>query len=528
MNFSPTLNMIAEKVGPVGHLVFNKPAKHNATSVDMWEAIPTILDEFENDPTIRVIVVTGAGDKAFVSGADISEFDKVRATPLQIAHYDKIGEVANSRLTRCSKPTIARIRGYCIGGGLAVSLTCDIRIASDNSKFGVPAARLGLGYRAAGIKTLMDIVGPANAKEIFFTARQFTAQEAFGMAWSIGWCPMPNSTPMSTTIANGSARTRRSPCMPRSARSGSSPGSRNGRPGASRRAREAVLRVGGLCRGPDGLHGKAQAGLQGPLKEPPNMADPFPAVAEAAATGETAALFADIRDTVGVRVVNLVWRHLATLDGALPWAWAAVKPLYLEGLADRAAVSFRESMSLPDLGSLSGEQPKSVDDVLASYDHSNTVNLFALGALVAWLKGDGAPAGVPEGGPRLLPPDVTLPKLVSAEDVSPETWALVLRLNRLGDPRPIILASMYRHLAHAPAFLGELEAALTPIDTLEFIILGNRSYAYEKSRLLARAIVASKPRLADEIGASVGAFVDHAIGKMVTICRAIRVARESV
>lgn len=181
MNFSPTPNMIAEKEGPIGRLTFNKPQKHNATSTDMWEAIPVILDEFEKDPAIRVVVVTGAGDKAFVSGADISEFEKARNTPEQVAYYDKIGEVANARLTRCSKPTIARIRGYCIGGGLAVSLTCDIRIASENSKFGVPAARLGLGYRAAGLKNLMDLVGPANAKEIFFTARHFNAQEAHAM-----------------------------------------------------------------------------------------------------------------------------------------------------------------------------------------------------------------------------------------------------------------------------------------------------------------------------------------------------------
>jgi enoyl-CoA hydratase len=181
MNISPTPNMIAEKHGAVGRIVFNKPAKHNATSSDMWQAIPVILDDFENDPAIRVVVVTGAGDKAFVSGADISEFEKARSTPEQIAHYDKIGEVANARLTRCAKPTIARIRGYCIGGGLAVSLTCDIRIASDNCKFGVPAARLGLGYRAAGIKTLMDVVGPAFAKEIFFTGRHFSAPEALGM-----------------------------------------------------------------------------------------------------------------------------------------------------------------------------------------------------------------------------------------------------------------------------------------------------------------------------------------------------------
>jgi enoyl-CoA hydratase len=181
MNFSPTANMIAEKAGPVGRLVFNKPQKHNATSTDMWEAIPVILDEFEKDPAIRVVVVTGAGDKAFVSGADISEFEKARNTPEQVAYYDKIGEVANARLVKCSKPTIARIRGYCIGGGMATALNCDIRIASDVSKFGVPAARLGLGYRASGLKILLDLVGPSTAKEIFFTARHFSAQEALGM-----------------------------------------------------------------------------------------------------------------------------------------------------------------------------------------------------------------------------------------------------------------------------------------------------------------------------------------------------------
>ena len=178
---SPTPNMIAEKNGPVGRLVFNKPAKRNATSSDMWEAIPVILDDFEKDPAIRVVVVTGAGDKAFVSGADISEFETARSTPEQVKRYDEIGELANTRLTKCSKPTIARIRGYCVGGGLAVSLTCDIRIASENSRFAVPAAKLGLGYRAAGIKTLMNVVGPAYAKEIFYTGRLFDAAEALQM-----------------------------------------------------------------------------------------------------------------------------------------------------------------------------------------------------------------------------------------------------------------------------------------------------------------------------------------------------------
>lgn len=262
------------------------------------------------------------------------------------------------------------------------------------------------------------------------------------------------------------------------------------------------------------------------------MTDPFPAVVEAAATGETADLFADIRATVGVRVVNLVWRHLATIDGALPWAWKAVKPLYLQGMADTAAVRFREGMVLPRLGSLAGEQPSSVDAVLASYDHSNTINFFALGALLAWLRGEAASAGMPEQGPRLAAPDVTLPKLASREDVSPETWACVLRLNKLGDrSEPLILASMYRHLAHAPGFLARIETALVPVDadgSLREAIDGNLAHAKRRAAVLARAISAATPPSANRIEAGVSAFVDHAIGKMVTICRAIRTARGTV
>jgi len=120
------------------------------------------------------------------------------------------------------------------------------------------------------------------------------------------------------------------------------------------------------------------------------LSDPFPALAESAATGETAELFADIRAIVGVRVVNLVWRHLGTIDGALPWAWAAVKPLYLQGMPDQAAIRFRESMALPELHDLAGPEPKS----------------FALGALVAWLRAETASTGTPERGPRLPAPDV--------------------------------------------------------------------------------------------------------------------------
>ena len=262
------------------------------------------------------------------------------------------------------------------------------------------------------------------------------------------------------------------------------------------------------------------------------MSDPFPAIAEAEASGATAALFADIRATVGVRVVNLVWRHLATMDGALPWAWTAVKPLYQQGMVDQAVVGFRQTMAVPVLATLAGDEPASVDAVLASYDHSNTVNLFSLGALVAWLRGERAPQGSPQSGPRLPTPDVTLPALASERDVTPETWQRVLRLNRFGDAeRPLILASMYRHLAHAPAFLARLEPALAAVqadDSLDRAISTNRDAAHRSSRILARAIVAERPPRAADIESSVDAFVNLAIGKMVTICRAIRVARANV
>jgi hypothetical protein len=259
------------------------------------------------------------------------------------------------------------------------------------------------------------------------------------------------------------------------------------------------------------------------------VSDPLPAITEAQATGEIADLFADIRATVGVRVVNLVWRHLATMEGALPWAWAAVKPLYLDGLPDAAMAPFRQTMDIPRLASLAGEEPASVDAVLASYDHSNTINLFALGALRAWLNDEVAREGRIEPGPRKPAPDLQLPKLASEEDVDAATWALVLRLNKFGDePQPLILASMYRHLAHAPSFLQRVETVLGPVaadGSLRRAILDNRKTAAGLASTLARSISAERPAHADAIEKAVGLFVDHAIGKMVTICRAIRVTR---
>src|SRR5580704_8446109 len=130
-----TTKMLAEKDGAIGRLIFNNPARHNAVSLEMWEAVGQIMDDFDNDDAIRVIVVTGAGGKAFVSGADISEFKERRATEEAAAAYSKISEASRHKLQDTLKPTIAMISGYCIGGGLATALSCDIRIAAEGSRF---------------------------------------------------------------------------------------------------------------------------------------------------------------------------------------------------------------------------------------------------------------------------------------------------------------------------------------------------------------------------------------------------------
>lgn len=176
-----TPRMIARKEDGIGWMVFNQPEKLNAVSYDMWLAVPAIIAAFESDPEVRVIVLAGAGGQAFVSGADISEFEQKRGTAEAIKVYNEAGDRANAALINAAKPTIAMIAGYCIGGGLGLALTADLRICSDNSTFAVPAARLGLGYAYAGVKRLVDVVGPSFAKEIFFTARHFTAEEARAM-----------------------------------------------------------------------------------------------------------------------------------------------------------------------------------------------------------------------------------------------------------------------------------------------------------------------------------------------------------
>jgi enoyl-CoA hydratase/carnithine racemase len=176
-----TERMLAHVEDGIGWITFNQPEKRNAVSYDMWLAIPEIISSFTADDDVRVVVMKGAGDRAFVSGADISEFEDKRGSADAVATYGEASGAANAALRSLEKPLIAMIRGYCIGGGLGIALAADLRISAEDGQFAIPAAKLGLGYGYSGIKELVNIVGPTFAKEIFFTARRFTAQEAQNM-----------------------------------------------------------------------------------------------------------------------------------------------------------------------------------------------------------------------------------------------------------------------------------------------------------------------------------------------------------
>jgi len=173
-----TEKMLAHVEDGVGWITFNQPKKRNAVSLAMWEAVPEIIEDFISTGDVRVVVLKGAGDKAFVSGADISEFEEVRNTPEQIEAYENVTGGCHAALQSLEIPLIAMIRGFCIGGGMAIALSADLRITADDGQFGVPAAKLGLGYGYGGIKELMNIVGPSFAKEIFFTGGRFNASNA--------------------------------------------------------------------------------------------------------------------------------------------------------------------------------------------------------------------------------------------------------------------------------------------------------------------------------------------------------------
>ncbi|OGA08459.1 MAG: enoyl-CoA hydratase [Betaproteobacteria bacterium RIFCSPHIGHO2_12_FULL_69_13] len=169
--------------GAVATVLFSNPPRLNAMTYDMWRALPQTIAALEADPALRVIVLAGDGDRAFVSGADISQFEKLRGTAEAQLEYNDAIEAAYTAPMRCSKPVIARIRGICMGGGLGLAAACDLRICSGDSVFRMPAARLGLGYSAAGIRRFMNVIGAANAMDIFMSARKFDAAEALRMGF---------------------------------------------------------------------------------------------------------------------------------------------------------------------------------------------------------------------------------------------------------------------------------------------------------------------------------------------------------
>lgn len=164
--------------GALGWIVFDHPERRNAISEDMWREIPRAAAELAADDAVRVVLLRGAGDVAFVSGADISEFERIRTGGDAAGDYDALTDLAFAALSDLPKPVIALIHGFCVGGGLALALTADLRYASDDARFAIPAARLGLGYGEGGIRTLATLVGPSAAKEMLFTARLFDAGEA--------------------------------------------------------------------------------------------------------------------------------------------------------------------------------------------------------------------------------------------------------------------------------------------------------------------------------------------------------------
>jgi enoyl-CoA hydratase/carnithine racemase len=173
--------IIFKRESGIGLIEISDPERHNAMSLGMWTALADAVTEIDADPSVRVCVVRGAGDRAFVSGANISEFETERNSPDAVARYNAQVERAQTGLARCRVPVIAAISGYCFGGGLGLALSCDLRYASTTARFRMPAARLGLGYGYESMRSFVAQLGPQAAAEAFFTARIYDAQAALGL-----------------------------------------------------------------------------------------------------------------------------------------------------------------------------------------------------------------------------------------------------------------------------------------------------------------------------------------------------------
>jgi enoyl-CoA hydratase/carnithine racemase len=175
------MSLKVEKRGAVGWIIFNQPAKRNAINGAMWRGIPAAMAQFDADREVRCIAFRGAGTEAFASGADISEFEEIRAQKEAVAEYDGLLDQVLHSIQDSRKPSVAMIYGFCMGGGLEVALACDLRYCGQSGQFGIPAAKLGLAYNAEGHKRLVETVGHARAREIMFLGRRYSAEEALAM-----------------------------------------------------------------------------------------------------------------------------------------------------------------------------------------------------------------------------------------------------------------------------------------------------------------------------------------------------------
>jgi enoyl-CoA hydratase/carnithine racemase len=170
--------ILAEAKDGVGRVVFNQPEKRNAMSIAMWDGMGSALDSFAADPAVRCVVLEGAGGKAFVSGADISQFEQNRSDAEAQKLYNKMTSAGRKKLAEFPKPVIAQIQGFCMGGGLGIAMSCDLRVAGVGSEFGIPAAKLGIAYGFDMVSHLVGLVGPAEAHMILMTGERFPAEEA--------------------------------------------------------------------------------------------------------------------------------------------------------------------------------------------------------------------------------------------------------------------------------------------------------------------------------------------------------------
>lgn len=261
--------------------------------------------------------------------------------------------------------------------------------------------------------------------------------------------------------------------------------------------------------------------------------DPVPAIAESDATGNVAKLYSDIRDTLGVPVVNLIWRHLATIDGGLDFAWTTLKPVYASGEIAAQAASLNNQLDLPTLPGLSRSTLDAIDlsnrdleaihTVIASYERSNAGNLVAMGALLAVLNNVSDESAARSAETTVVDPvRGEMPALPSLNDMSPPVRALVDDLNTIGD-RQTVMPTMYRHLAHWPAFLAQLHVLLKPLDAdgrLEHMIVTATDEALRLgSTMRSRVTPPATPRseIAEQLRTSVQLFVDEPISKMTAI-----------